>query len=259
MYPDPNSEWKALKKFSKKLVGVTAFIVTIAGAVRQYYGSIGEAGSLQGSLRFFIILAIGTISSIAYGLLWTFAEHVFGWNYGAGGAGQLPSGFSAFILSLTLTLPLAIVPSIYEIISHEHILPDKHWLAVGVAIICAGVVHLLMYGIGSIGFVGIRAHLMPPIGNVGVLRSVLTEAIWGVADFGGIALTYRVIVSFLSPERPAIFGLRVLLFSLVFVVGMSAFIIVRYPGSLEDPSWVQVRGFLAGLLLPVCLSLAMYL
>jgi hypothetical protein len=32
-----------------------------------------------------------------------------------------------------------------------------------------------------------------------------------------------------------------------------------YPGSLDDPKGVEVRGFLAGILLPICLSLAMYL
>jgi hypothetical protein len=257
---DPDSEFNLLKKIAIDVGSAIVLILSIALVIRDYYGKIGQSQMLQGYPRFFVIAFIGVFCSVAYGILWNFADYrIFRWKFGPGGTDKLPSGFSAFILSLTLTLPLAFIPQIYEIISNNRILPDYHWLAITVAIIGGCIVHLLMYGINSIGFVGIRAHIMPPIGNIGIIRAILTEVIWAVADFGSIAFTYRVIVSFMSAEKTGIFALRVFSYSLVFAAGMAAFITILYPHSLEDPKWVQVRGFLSGILLPICLSLAMYL
>jgi hypothetical protein len=45
----------------------------------------------------------------------------------------------------------------------------------------------------------------------------------------------------------------------VFFFGIVTFILLRYPGSLHDRSWIQVRGVLAGLILSVALEGGMLL
>jgi|GEM_PF-2950191 len=172
---------------------------------------------------------------------------------------MLPTGFPAFVLSWTLVLPLVVVPPIYEVVVEHGILPPKHWLGAAAAIAGGIIAHLLMYGVPSIGFTGIRFWLMPPVGDVGWMRAVLTEGVYAVAYFGGIALTYRLVVAMMSPEPTSISLTTIIVSALVFVFGMATYVIILYPESLTDPAWVRVRGIVSGILLPMCLSTALYL
>lgn len=255
---DADREWEALRRFGTKAASVIATIVSLIGFAREILEPSTAFPTISGAQRMNIIIIMGGFVGAAHGILWSCAERSFRWDYGAGGGGKLPSGLPAVVLSLTLTIPLVLVPFSYQRLTGVRILLPDHWIGAVVVLLGGAAGHLLMYGVRGSAFRGLRSRLMPPIGNVGVLRAIVTEAVYAAAYFGLVAIPYRVLVATpLAPAGGA--GTRILFSSLVFVTGMATFIIVRYPQSLKDPTWVQVRGFLSGLLLPVCLCGAMYL
>lgn len=240
MVTDPDKHWN----LAKKIVGTILAIVGFLSSLKTLWGTKDRIVTIQGTTRFYTILVIGAIAAIGYGILWRYAEKWMGRPTEVGD--MLPTGFPAFVLSLTLVVPLIIVPPIYEVIVEHGILPPKHWFGAAAAVAGGIIAHLLMYGIPTIGFIGIRFGLMPPLGDVGWMRAILTEGVYAVAYFGGIALTYRVVVAMMSSEPTGISATTILLSSLVFVFGMATYIIILYPESLTDPGWVRVRGILSG-------------
>ncbi len=235
------------------------FGYTVFCLIREIVHTQDRTIMLDGMMRFYTLLVIGAVAAATYGTLWTMAEKMMGTSYDAGGNAILPSGFPALVLSLTLTFPLVIIPRIYEMIFGLHILHSKHWTAAAIAILGGAIAHLMMYGINSIGFPGIRSWLMPPVGNVRYLRAVFTEIIYALAYFGGIAFAYRYVLAAISPQHPAIPFFRITLAAVAFVLGMATVIAVLFPKCLVDPGWVRLRGVLSGLIMPMCLSAAMYL
>ena len=255
MVKDPNREFEILKSIFAKVASFVALSGTYLGFFREDRSSSTGFPLIHGDARFNIILIIGVCSAIAHGILWSFAERLFGWEYEAGGQGKLPSGFSAFVLSLTLTVPLSLAPIFYQIYSGLKIVHPGHFAGSMLMISGGAIGHLIMYGVKSLGFRGVRAYLMPPIGNVGIVRAVFTELVYAFVYFSLIVIPYHVA---LTPNLLPVLGMRILFSALFFITGMAVFICVRYPKSLADPTWVQARGFFSGLLLPVCLCVAMY-
>ena len=83
------------------------------------------------------------------------------------------------------------------------------------------------------------------------------ELIYTSAYFGSIVLVYRVIVD--SQLGPLTFSsiTKTVVPAFVFFSGVVIFIVLRLPDSLEEPTWVQVRGVIAGFLLSVTLTAGM--
>jgi hypothetical protein len=259
---DAEKEVDQLKKLVMKIGNSIVWIFAFTGLSLKYFLDQSKIiPSLTLEQRFFITIFLGIITSIGLGILWPIAEKIFNWRFGGGGNVDeedyvnLPTGFSAIILSATLTIPLLIAPILYELITKKKILLSNHWIA-GVAVILGSAVgHLVIYGIKSPGFKGLRRLIMPKL-TKNLKTALFFEFICAIVYFTCIALVYQILVS------PKLFfnGIfKVYISALVYFMGMSAFITIKYPESINEPTWVQVRGFFAGFLLPVTLCMAMYL
>lgn len=116
-----------------------------------------------------------------------------------------------------------------------------------------------MYGTKADSPNGWRFKIMPPGKAVPLLTALLMEAVYAAAYFVLIPLPYRIVAQGSSlPLLPVLLG-RVVLPAVVFFFGMTVFIVLKYPGSLTDRAWVQVRGVISALLLMFCLSGGMFL
>ena len=80
------------------------------------------------------------------------------------------------------------------------------------------------------------------------------ELIFCFINFATIVLPYRIAVwSQLGPLDGSVLWSTVLP-AAVWFFGINIFILVKYPGSLIDKTWIQVRGVVAGLLLAITLE-----
>jgi len=80
------------------------------------------------------------------------------------------------------------------------------------------------------------------------------ELIYCSINFATIVLPYRITVwSQFGPLDTSVLWSTVLP-AVVWFFGISIFILLRYPGSLVDKTWIQVRGIVAGLLLLITLE-----
>jgi hypothetical protein len=199
------------------------------------------------------ILLLGGLAAAGHGILWSLAERGFGWKFGAGGSRTLPQGWSAAILSMTQTIPLIVVPFAYQHLVGIPIVPRRHLLAGACALAAAVLGNIAMYGTRSRGFRGIRRSISPLRTPLTLKKAVELEAIWAFMHFTCTALVYRLIVAFPSGTvlsvvvAPAVGAVS-------FFFGIVSFILLRYPDSISDRSWIQVRGVVSGIILLVCLE-----
>jgi hypothetical protein len=187
-------------------------------------------------------------------VLWSLTERLFGWSFGAGGGTSLPRGPSAVLLSVTMTLPLIVVPLAYQRFAGEEVLCQRHLAAAGAIIVASACAHVFLYGANAIRFAGIRRILFP-LGSRAHLRlAVLMEAIYNIFHFSSIVLVYRIIVvSAISPLGKSVLWVTAIT-AMVFFFGVNIFIFLRWPDSVTDKTWIQVRGVIAGLLLVITLQ-----
>lgn len=136
----------------------------------------------------------------------------------------MPAGYQAIILSMTLTLPLAILPPLYQATTGKHILPERHYVAAVVILITAAIGHLIMYGINTPKIPGVK-ELIYPVGTIVSLpRALSTEFVYAVVYFSAIVLVYQLIVSWKLGILP-----------------------------ITDSTWIQVRGVISALFLEIAL------
>lgn len=95
-------------------------VVQITPPVASFQALTGSPGRVPAILRIAFAVAI------AHAILWALAERLPGWNFREGIL--LPQGFSAVVLSLTMTVPLIVVPPLYERLFHIRIVSSRHWL-----------------------------------------------------------------------------------------------------------------------------------
>jgi len=108
-----------------------------------------------------IVVYLTLLVAVFYGVLWVLAEWIRKTDYGAGGAGRMPAGWSAVVLSLTLTLPLGIVPVVYQRFTGVGIVYQLHWRAFFILVLLAAGCHLLIYGTDSEKPNGLRQRILP--------------------------------------------------------------------------------------------------
>ena len=251
--PDPHGEFAA----HVNLWGSICTIVVFVFGGREFVLNLmaPSAGSLlTGTPRLFTILFLGLLAAVCHGVAWSLAELWFGWSFGAGGGDALPEGASAVVLSLTMTLSLVLVPPVYQKLAETSVVLPRHYFAAVAVIVLSAFGHLVMYGSRAIGFSGIR-NIISPLGAPAHLsRAIFMELIYCVMHFGLIVLPYRVIVwsQFGSLDASVLWSTA--LAAIVWFFGINIFILLRYPGSLTDKTWIQVRGVIAGLLLVITLD-----
>lgn len=204
-----------------------------------------------------IILHLALLTAIAFGILWSIAERLFGWSWGAGGGDTPPSGWAAVVMSLCMTLPLAFVPFAYQRVTGVSLLLPLHWKAMLlVSLLCAGG-HLLIFGPTS-RVPGLRQKIAPTSPGTKLRAGLVMEFYFTVTIIGLMVLPYRLVVGPTEPLWRLGLG-RIVLPCIVYFSGMVVFTVLKYPGSLTDPRAVEIRGIVAGLLLMFCLCGGMFL
>lgn len=212
----------------------------------------------SGSEALSVVLHLTLLVAILYGVLWAIAERVWGWKFGAGGSGKMPAGWSAVALSISLTLPLGVVPFVYQRVTGIGVVHPAHWKAMSFVLLLGAGIHLLIYGTRSGVPNGLREKILPQGKHVPYTNSVLMEVVYGICFFGLVVVPYRLIANPTAPLRDLILG-RAALPCFAFVVGMAFFIFIKYPDAMDDPQWIQIRGLIGGLLTAFCLCGGMFL
>jgi len=205
-----------------------------------------------------IVVYLTLLVAVFYGVLWIVAEWIRKSNYGAGGAGRMPAGWDAVVLSLTLTLPLGIVPVVYQHLTGVAIVYQLHWRAFFILLLLGAGSHLLIYGTDSEKPNGLRQRILPEGGDPDYTRAVSMEAIYGLIFFSLMVVPYRLIANPTQSLPDLVFG-RTLLPALTFVCGMAFFIVIKFPRSMNDPIWIQTRGLVGGILTAFCLCGGMFM
>jgi hypothetical protein len=88
-----------------KLGSVIANFASIAGFAFYLADRTSSIPTVSGPGALNRVLHLALLSAILYGILWSLAERLSGWDFGAGGGDKEPSGWSAVVLSLSITLP----------------------------------------------------------------------------------------------------------------------------------------------------------
>ena len=208
--------------------------------------------SLTGLTRVQAILLIGLASAAAYGILWTVAEWIFGKHH-EGQEGKLPQGWSAAVLSATVTVPLVLLPMLYGLLFGIQVVQPGHLLASFCVIIAAAIGHLAIYGIKSIGFPGIKCVVFP-LGSTVLWRALVMELIYAVVHFGSIVFTYRFVLNVCFGQPTESLAMPTLISASLWLLGVTAFIFLKFPDSLADEKGIETRRVVHGLMLMLTLQ-----
>jgi hypothetical protein len=238
------------------LVGSIASIIALMVYTADRYTGLSDIPRLT---RFSVLLQLGVLTALSHGALWAITERIFAWKFGAGGSGPLPHGWSAVALSLTITIPLIVIPPAYQAVARQNVVLPNHWIAALWVLPLGALAGLVIYGFASTKFVGLSQMITPPAGPTTLGAGLARELAFSYTYFALIVFPYRLIV------RPASSSVilddllgRTTLPALVYVFGMSVFILLKYPESLNEGTWVQVRGVLSGLILLFCFCIGMF-
>lgn len=207
---------------------------------------------ISGVARIEAILIVGLCAAAAHALLWAISERVAGWNHHEGPTGLLPQGWSAVVLSLTMTVPLVALPPLYGALFHTTIVYTGHALAGVCVIVAAAFAHFIAYGSKSVGFPGLK-RLVFPQDSTSVVRALSMEAIYAVLHFGSIVLVYRLVQREYAGIHEDVL-VPTVLSMLVWLLGILTFYFVKYPDSVRDEKTVEQRRVIHGLLLMLALQ-----
>lgn len=246
--------------YSQAHLNTTSSVITIVGFFGSGYQFIHKivypSNGItlpDGLMHLYTILICGILAAIIQSVFWVLSEKAFRWNYGGGGK-ILPDGFPAIVLSLSITIPLIIAPILYGRLLGIQIVPAHH-IKAAIAILFFGAMgHLLLYGYKRFGFQGIRAMLFPTIHYSSFFKGILMEFFYSVVHFCSIVLPYRLIVGSSVGHQNSSILWNLMLPAAVYFFGMTFFLVVKYPDSLNDKGWILVRGVIGGLLLTVTLQ-----
>lgn len=178
-----------------KLGSVIANLASIASFSLYIAERTSTLPTRSGVTSLNVVLHLAILTAIAFGVLWTVAELVFGWSYGAGGGDRLASGWSAVILSLSMTVPLAIIPFLYQRLTGVHLLLPMHWRAIVLVMVIAVGCHLLIYGTSKHKPNGLRERIAPSGENTRFSAGLLVGATSTVLFVGVLVLAYRLVVN----------------------------------------------------------------
>jgi hypothetical protein len=155
-----NSHVSPLKWHEK--LGVVGSVLGIIGFIVWMWGLFPPSSypptALNGSARVLWVAAFGVATSVVHAVLWRCAEAKFGWDFSAGGRDEPPTGWQAAVLSATITLPLVIIPPLFQLVSGYELFISigAHFWA-GFGMIVSGVLgHILLYGTRTPYYIGLR-------------------------------------------------------------------------------------------------------
>jgi hypothetical protein len=247
------------KKFTTEgkvsiLIGLAGLVLSaipfVMGLMKPQIG----LPTLFGPPRAQAILVIGLAAAAAHGILWTSIEVILGWRHGAGGRRTLPEGWSAVIQSATITIPLATLPLLYGWLFHIQLVPQGHAFAACSMIVAAAIGHLILYGVESFKLPGLRRMIFPLNSPANLRRALGMESIYAVIHFGSIVLIYRYALEFKAGHFDAGPIFPTLISALLWLMGVSVYILLMYPESLTNKNSVETRGVINGLMLLITLQ-----
>lgn len=216
----------------------------------------GDVAGMDWKARLAIILGLGLIAGILYGVLWSVVAQKVILHTDYGEETSMPTGWHAVALSLCLTLPITCLPPFYELITGSIIISSRHYVYATIfANAGSAFGHLIWYGIKSIHFSGIREMVCPFGAAPNWKRYVVMEILATCMHFGSTVAVFRAI----AQNEDSIFGssatvMPTITSGLFFISGVCLYSLVKYPQSLEKGGWAQVRGVLAGMLLCIGLT-----
>jgi hypothetical protein len=238
--------------------GILVSLLVAAFSLREASNVISTTALLFG------LLATGLGAAVLHGVLWTIVDINCRWYFGSGGGSRMPTGWEAVLLSVTVTVPLIVVPPISQLLMRLFLdpqsayfnIPARHYLAGIVVIACGAIGHLLLYGGPTFRFSGLK-NLIFPIGappSRGV--AIEMELIYACVHFSSIALVYQLVVHGIwLPTFAMLFHL--VIFAFVWFFFVVVFILLFYPWSLDHSRGREFRGLVSGIVLMVSLTCAM--
>jgi len=204
-----------------------------------------------------IVLHLGLLAAIFYGIIWKLADRINKWGIDAGGD-RAASGWSAVMLSLSLTIPLTFIPPLYQSITGVRVVTSQHWVGMVIVVLLNIGAHLIMFGTKAVKRNGLRDWFMPGKKRISFPRYMVEELVWTTLLFVLAVLPYRLIVDNNGPLLEVLWG-RILLPILVQISAMAVFSGIQYPSSVMDPKVINARGMICGTLTCICMCGGLFL
>jgi hypothetical protein len=239
------------------IIGLAGLYPLVVSAIQFVKGLMKpQVGfpTLFGLPRVLAILVIGLAAAAAHGILWSSTEKIFGWRHRAGGRRSLPEGWSAVLQSLTITIPLATLPTLFSWLFHIQIVPHGHLIASCCMIAAAAIGHLILYGVTSLKILGFRRMVFPLKSPPNLPHALTMELIYAVIHFSSIVLIYRFVLELESGQFSASPFFPAFISASLWLIGVSVFILLMYPESLTNKNSIETRGVINGLMLLLTLQ-----
>jgi len=220
-------------------------------AVSAYSSTAPSSLIAPGKERLDTLLFVGLLVAIAGGISWSVIERIAGWTIGAGGSND---GWSAVAASMSMTVPLIVVPIVYQHFANTHLLLPRHLIAGAVIIVSNACGWIFMYGWRAVGLAGVKNIIEPMPPSPNWRKRATMELVFTIVNFCSIVLIYRVIVDSQFGALTISIVEKVVVPAVVFFSGMAVFTLVKYPQSIVDPKWIEIRGVVGGTLLVITLT-----
>jgi hypothetical protein len=145
----------------------------------------------------------------------------------------------------------------YEHLTHRVVLSSNHFHGALLSIAGGAVAYVVLFGVDDRTFPGVRQILLARFKRHPLWAEILATLAYALILVTLIATPYRLLV---FPGSPVYidFGWPILA-SLVTLFGLSAYLLLRYPDSVETSSkWGFLRGVIAGMLTVISVCTALY-
>jgi hypothetical protein len=246
-----------------RLEKIAVWITIVQGLIwmRAGYGFIGKLmephlsmPGLSGIPRVQAILIIGVAAGAAHGILWTLVEKkILHRSYHEGSVNALPQGWSAILLSATMTIPLVLLPPLYGSLIGIRVVQSGQVIASCAVIAGAAIGHLLLYGVEVIDFSGIRRMIFPA-DSTSLWRALVMELTYAIVHFGSIVVIYRFVLKVYFGQLSEGIVVPTLLSAFLWLLGVTVFYWLKYPDSLVDDKTLEMRRVINGMMLMLTLQ-----
>jgi hypothetical protein len=200
-------------------------------------------------------------AAICHGLAWVLTERVTGWRYKVGP--RTPKGSSAVILSLSLTIPVVVVPVVYQAMFGTIVVPPRHAHGAIFSLVGGASAYVILFGTRKRSFPGVRTSILRSLPVRPLRGEVLATAAYAAVLIPLVAVPYRLVVyepTLSLASQPALFLGSPLLASAFTFGCIAAYVLVVQPTAqlLKDTTWIHVRGFVAGIITVLATCVALY-
>ena len=197
-----------------------------------------------------------------FGLFWSIVQKLFNWNYDTGQYGNLPHGVSAFFLSLSMTTAIMLAPFLYGKLTNKNHITKAHWIACIALIFVNSLTSLILYGIQN--FPG-TVNLILPLymvlnksvsysNSTLLLRQTANELTNAFLNVGFSVMIYLSVMK-ISLKKINLSNIDIALCTsicvLITFLPIELFIFLKYPESLINSTWINVRGIAASVSMSV--------